>query len=74
MSIRKIRFLITEGSHFPEKKYEGHLRLPIGGIEKNIDIEFDTKEEESPMDTAFDKLKEVMGTTTYHIWYWWWWR
>jgi len=65
---RKIRFQVTSGSHFPENVYPS---LPIGGIEKFVEIEFET-DNTNPMKDAEKSLDEKMGGGDYHIWYWWW--
>ena len=68
---KKIRFLITVGSYFPEKQYEQHIVLPVGGHLENIEFEFETDESGNAMNNAFDELDKRM-IDMYHIWYWWW--
>jgi len=68
---RKINFLITIGSYWPEKEYEDQIVFPRGGYFSRKEIEFET-DNVNPMNDAYEALKEERGNTPYHIWYWTW--
>jgi hypothetical protein len=72
---RRIKFLITVGSYFPEKRFDYELVFPVGGEQELIDIEFKTDNDKPSMDDldiAYKELRKTMGVVSYHIWYWWW--
>ena len=72
---RKIRFLITVGSYFPEKGYDQDAFLPIlpvGGEFKCLEFEFETDKPENSFDNAIKELRKRMEGDSFHYWYWWW--
>jgi len=70
---RKIKFLITVGSYYPDTRDTvDKIVFPTGGEPEIRLIEFEVDSPKNAMDDAFRELSEDMGSTPYHIWYWWW--
>ena len=72
---RRIKFLVTVGSYFPEKRSHEPFVFPIGGEQELVNIEFETKNDKpsrDDFDIACKELRKTMRIKSYHIWYWWW--
>ena len=69
---RKIRFDLTIGSYWPEKRTNPvELVFPTGGERQLKDVVFET-DNVTPLDDAIDALEKEIGDQSYHIWYWYW--